>query len=68
MEQHAKELWQWIDQGAILYLCGDAKRMAKDVTETLLKIFQQEGNLSLEHSKELLYLMRKQKRFQSDVY
>lgn len=68
MEHHAKELWQWINQNAVLYLCGDAKEMAKDVTEMLLKIFQREGNLSLERSKELLQLMRKQKRFQTDVY
>lgn len=68
METHAKEFWQWIDQGAIIYLCGDAKHMAKDVTEMLLKIFHKEGNLSMEQSKELLHLLRKQKRFQSDVY
>lgn len=68
MNTHAKELWEWIEEGAILYVCGDAKQMAKDVTEMLLKIFQREGNLSLEHSKEFLQLMRKQKRFQADVY
>jgi sulfite reductase (NADPH) flavoprotein alpha-component len=68
MEEQSKELWQWIQEGANIYLCGDAKQMAKDVNNTLLSIFQKEGSLSLEESKELLHLMRKQKRFQVDVY
>lgn len=61
-------LWKWIEDGAMIYLCGDAKSMAKEVTETFLKIFECVGNLTQEESRQLLHKLRKEKRFQADVY
>ena len=65
---HRVKVWEWIEQGAVIYLCGDAKQMAKDVTATLLKIFESEGGLSEIKAKEFFLQLRKEKRFQQDVY
>lgn len=62
---HGKEIWEWIESGAVIYLCGDAKSMAKDVTATLEKIIESYGGLE---GKETLKSLRKEMRFQSDVY
>lgn len=67
MLKHAKELYAWLEKGAVVYVCGD-KNMAKDVQETLLRIIQQEGNKSEEDAMEYLEELRKQKRYQRDVY
>lgn len=67
MLKHAKELYAWLEKGAAVYVCGD-KNMAKDVQETLLRIIQQEGNKSEEDAMEYLEELRKQKRYQRDVY
>ena len=63
-----KQLWEWISQGAYVYICGDAKHMAKAVSEALLKIFISEGNMSEEAAKTFLSLLRKTKQLQLDVY
>ena len=68
MLEHAKELWQWLENGAYLYVCGDASRMAKDVEATLLTIFQKEGAMDLLGAKEHLKHLRKEKRYLRDVY
>lgn len=67
MLKRAKELYAWLEKGAAVYVCGD-KNMAKDVQETLLQIIQQEGNKSEEDALEYLEDLRKQKRYQRDVY
>lgn len=67
MLKRAKELYAWLEKGAAVYVCGD-KNMAKDVQETLLRIIQQEGNKSEEDAMEYLEELRKQKRYQRDVY
>ena len=67
MLKRAKELYAWLEKGAAVYVCGD-KNMAKDVQETLLQIIQQEGNKSEEDALEYLEELRKQKRYQRDVY
>lgn len=67
MLKRAKELYAWLEKGAAVYVCGD-KNMAKDVQETLLQIIQQEGNKSEEDAMEYLEELRKQKRYQRDVY
>lgn len=67
MLKRAKELYAWLEKGAAVYVCGD-KNMAKDVQETLLQIIQQEGNNSEEDALEYLEELRKQKRYQRDVY
>ncbi|CAM3109905.1 assimilatory sulfite reductase (NADPH) flavoprotein subunit [Vibrio rarus] len=68
LKQNAEQLWQWLQEGAHLYVCGDAERMAKDVQTTLLDIAQQQGGLTPENAEEWLKDLRKQKRYQRDVY
>ena len=70
MSENAKELWAWLQNGAYFYVCGDAKRMAKDVHSTLIAIAQKEGGLSPEAASEYVNttLMRTQRRYLRDVY
>lgn len=68
MLENSKELFQWLEDGAYVYICGDEKRMAHDVHETLLSIIEQEGNRSREDAKAYLNEMQQQKRYQRDVY
>lgn len=63
------EIWQWIKEGAYIYICGNANNMAKDVEKTLLKeVFCKCGNMNIESSKNFLYEMRLSHRYQRDVY
>ncbi len=66
--EHAKELFAWIAEGAYFYLCGDATHMAKDVEQTLLQLFQEQGNLSAEEAKSFLKNLKQTKRYLTDVY
>lgn len=68
MYENKKEIWSWLQEGALLYVCGDASRMAKDVEAILHKIIQEEGNLSEEHASSYLKTLRKQKKYLLDVY
>ncbi|MBP1964487.1 assimilatory sulfite reductase (NADPH) flavoprotein subunit [Paenibacillus aceris] len=68
MLEKSKELYQWLQEGASVYVCGDEKRMAHDVHETLAKIIEQEGGFSSEEAAEYLSRMQQQKRYQRDVY
>ena len=68
MLEHAEELWNWLQRGAHFYVCGDASRMAKDVESALLSIAQSEGKLSPEEAAFFLSELKKNKRYQRDVY
>ncbi|CAM3694314.1 Sulfite reductase [NADPH] flavoprotein alpha-component [Rheinheimera salexigens] len=68
LRQNGKDIWQWLEQGAHLYLCGDGNRMAKDVQHTLLAIVQQHGNKTAEQAEQYLEQLRVAKRYQKDVY
>lgn len=68
IKENAQELWSWIQKGAIIYICGDAKHMAKDVDKTFLSIFQEEGGLSEDEAKLLMKSLRKEHRYLKDVY
>ncbi|MCU1321133.1 MAG: oxidoreductase FAD/NAD(P)-binding domain protein [Acidobacteriaceae bacterium] len=68
MQERAKELYEWLDRGAYFYVCGDATRMAKDVETALLDVIAKGSNGTLEHAAEYLAGMKKQKRYQLDVY
>lgn len=68
MLEHRKELFEWIEEGAFIYVCGDEKNMAKDVHQTILHIIQQEGKVSLEEAENYLKQMQQDKRYQRDVY
>jgi sulfite reductase (NADPH) flavoprotein alpha-component len=70
MLEQAKELWAWLQSGAYFYVCGDAKRMAKDVHQTLMTIAEKEGGLTPEAASNYVNvtLMRTEKRYLRDVY
>jgi len=66
--EKAKELYAWLQEGAHFYVCGDANRMANDVHEALLTVIEKEGALSREAAEEYVAGMKKEKRYQRDVY
>ncbi|HRP04017.1 MAG TPA: sulfite reductase subunit alpha [Opitutaceae bacterium] len=68
MRENASELWAWIEAGAHFYVCGDAKRMAKDVDQMLHSIIADKGGMTLEGAAEYVKQMKKDKRYQRDVY
>ncbi len=68
MREKAKELYEWLERGAYFYVCGDATRMAKDVEMALLDVIAQGSNGTPEQAHEYLAAMKKQKRYQRDVY
>jgi sulfite reductase (NADPH) flavoprotein alpha-component len=68
MQEHAAELYKWLERGAYFYVCGDASRMAKDVESALLDVIAKGSDGTLERAAEYLAGMKKQKRYQRDVY
>jgi sulfite reductase (NADPH) flavoprotein alpha-component len=66
--ERQKEVFEWLNKGANIYLCGDMKQMARDVQETLLRIFETQGGMTQEKALEYLKTLKKEKRFQLDVY
>ena len=69
MSEKGKELWDWIEnKGAFFYVCGDAERMAGDVHDTLIKIAQEHGGKSEEDAIAYFENLKKDKRYQRDVY
>ena len=68
MWENRKELWQYLQDGAKLYVCGDANRMAKDVDAMLQQIASSEGGLSVDEAKAYFTALRKEKRYLRDVY
>jgi len=68
LKQNGKEIWNWIQNGAQIYVCGNATKMAKDVEKTLLEIFCQNTTMNNKESNEFLNNLRIKKRYQRDVY
>jgi sulfite reductase (NADPH) flavoprotein alpha-component len=68
MRKCAAELWAWLQDGAYFYVCGDAKRMAKDVDAALHEIIAEQGGLTPEGAADYVKQMKKDKRYQRDVY
>ncbi|WP_337240647.1 NADPH-dependent assimilatory sulfite reductase flavoprotein subunit [Proteus faecis] len=68
LRERGNEIWQWLQQGAYLYVCGDASRMAKDVEQALLDIVIEYGNKNIEEADEYLSELRLERRYQRDVY
>ncbi|TEW55696.1 assimilatory sulfite reductase (NADPH) flavoprotein subunit [Psychromonas sp. RZ22] len=68
LKENAAEVYQWLQDGAHFYVCGDANRMAKDVQTALIEIISEQGKLSLEDAEEYLTELRQAKRYQRDVY
>lgn len=68
MWEAREELYSWLEKGAMLYVCGDAHRMAKDVEATLLRIVETCGNKSEQEAKDYVKKLRTQKKYLRDVY
>ncbi|HMO51553.1 MAG TPA: assimilatory sulfite reductase (NADPH) flavoprotein subunit [Kiritimatiellia bacterium] len=68
MAETSRDLYQWLQDGAYLYVCGDEKRMAHDVHEALIQVVASEGALNREQAEEYVKLLQKDKRYQRDVY
>ncbi|MFQ3206514.1 MAG: sulfite reductase (NADPH) flavoprotein alpha-component [Glaciecola sp.] len=68
LKENGKEVFEWLEQGAHFYICGDALRMAKDVETTLLALVAEHGNKTEAQAKEYVTNLRKSKRYQKDVY
>jgi len=61
-------LWAWLQEGAGLYVCGDASRMAKDVDRTLHSIVQKEGGMDVETADTYMQDLKANNRYHRDVY
>lgn len=68
MLEKGKELFQWLEEGAHFYVCGDATSMAKDVDKTLKEIVRLYGNKSMEEAEEYVKYLQLSNRYQTDVY
>ncbi len=67
--ENAPEIWKWIDsEGAQFFVCGDARRMAKDVDAALRKIVQQQGAKSIDEANAYVEKLKSDKRYKRDVY
>ena len=68
LRQQGAELWRWINDGAHIYVCGDATRMARDVEQALLDVIAEFGGMDAEAADEFLSELRVERRYQRDVY
>lgn len=68
MAESGAEFWKWLDEGAMIYVCGDANRMAKDVHATLHQIVEKHGNMSADAAAEYVTALVKEHRYHRDVY
>lgn len=66
--QDANEVWSWIQQGAVIYVCGDAKVMAKDVQKAFMEIAQRQGGLDPSQASEWLRGLKASQQYREDVY
>lgn len=68
MRENGADLWKWLEGGAHFYVCGDAKRMAKDVERAIIDVAGQHGGKSAEEAVAYLAALKKAGRYQADVY
>ena len=68
MRELGREVWTWLAEGAHVYICGDAKRMAKDVERALVDIVAQFGARSTDEAVSFVADLKKTGKFQQDVY
>jgi sulfite reductase (NADPH) flavoprotein alpha-component len=68
MLENGRELFDWLEHGAYFFVCGDAKRMAKDVDAALHTIVETHGGKSPEAAREYVDALKKEKRYRKDVY
>lgn len=65
---NSRLLWNWLQDGASVYVCGDAEHMGKDVHVTLRKIAEQEGSMSAESADHYVASLKEQHRYHRDLY
>jgi len=68
MRETGRDIWVWLNEGAHVYVCGDAKRMAKDVELALVDIVAGHGDKSGEEAVLFVSDLKKKGRYQQDVY
>ena len=68
MQEQAEELYNWLQNGAYIYVCGDEKHMAKDVEQTLIDIVATQGNVSQEQASAYIKQLQQDERYLRDVY
>ena len=68
LREQGAEVYAWLEAGAAFYVCGDAKRMAKDVHRALLELIMRHGGRDEDGAEEYLFELRQQGRYQRDVY
>ena len=68
MIEQADQLFQWLEDGAYVFVCGDAQNMAKDVEKTLIKIIETGGTFTESEAQEYLDSLRRSHRYERDVY
>ncbi|MBC3086547.1 assimilatory sulfite reductase (NADPH) flavoprotein subunit [Staphylococcus capitis] len=66
--ENSEQFNQWIENGAAIYVCGDKSKMAKDVHQAIRNVLVKEQNLSEEDAEEYLKQLKRDKRYQRDVY
>lgn len=65
---HKEQFYDWINKGAVIYVCGDAKNMARDVEAAIIKLLSEYEKIELKEAQLMLRALRKQKRYNLDVY
>jgi sulfite reductase (NADPH) flavoprotein alpha-component len=68
MRDEGRDLWAWLERGAHIYVCGDALRMAKDVERALIEVVSEHGKRSPEDAARFVAELKKNDRYQVDVY
>ncbi|WP_207536603.1 sulfite reductase subunit alpha [Sabulicella rubraurantiaca] len=68
MAEASADLWRWLQDGAHVYVCGDASRMAKDVDAALRGVAMREGAMDAEAARQWIVALARQSRYQRDVY
>jgi sulfite reductase (NADPH) flavoprotein alpha-component len=68
MRDDGRDLWTWLERGAHIYVCGDALRMAKDVERALIEVVAVHGKRSPEDAARYVAELKKNDRYQADVY
>jgi sulfite reductase (NADPH) flavoprotein alpha-component len=68
MLEESAQMWRWLQDGASVYVCGDATHMARDVDAALHTIIGQQGNLDADAAKDYVQQMKDDRRYQRDVY
>jgi sulfite reductase (NADPH) flavoprotein alpha-component len=68
MREDGRDIWAWLERGAHIYVCGDALRMAKDVERALIDVVAAHGKRSPEDAARYVADLKKNDRYQADVY